>query len=143
MHKPLITLAIALAAAFGGSAWAADTMTKDAYKAAKEKVEQTAKADKQACSAMKANTKDICQVEAKAKEKIAKAELEAQYKPSAKADEKVRMTKAETTYDVAKEKCEDQKGKEMSACKQEAKATYGKAKAEAKVANKSSAATKS
>lgn len=143
MNKPFITLAVALAAAFGGSAWAADAMSKDAYKSAKDQIEQTAKADKKACDAMKDNAKDICQAEAKAKEKVAKAELDAQRKPSPKADEKVRLMKAEAAYEVAKEKCEDQKGKEMSACKKDAKTTYDKTKAEAKMAGGKSDAKKS
>jgi hypothetical protein len=133
MQKHGIALAIALT--FGlGQAWAADAMSKDAYKAEKDKIEATAKADKKACEPMKENAKDICQAEAKAKEKIAKAELDAQNKPSPKADEKVRMMKAEGTYEVAKEKCEDQKGDGMMACKKDAKAAYDKAKADAKLA---------
>ncbi len=132
--KQLITLTVALTAAFGTSAWAADAMSREAYKAAKDKIEETAKAEKKACESMKDNAKDICQSEAKAKEKIAKAELDAQNKPGAKADEKVRLMKAEGAYEVAKEKCEDQKGKEMAACKKDAKLAHDKAKAEAKSA---------
>lgn len=134
MKKQLLTLTVALTAVFGTSAFAADAMTHDAYKAAKDKIEETAKADKKACDALKANAKDICQSEAKAKEKIAKAELDAQNKPGPKADEKVALMKAEGAYEVAKEKCEDQKGKEMLACKKDAKAAHDKAKAEAKMA---------
>ena len=135
MHKHLIPLTVALAAVFGGNAWAADAMAKDAYKSAKDTIEQTAKADKKACETMKANAKDVCQAEAKAKEKIAKAELDAQNKPGSKADEKVALMKAEGAYEVAKEKCEDQKGKEMAACKKDAKTAHDKAKADAKMAH--------
>jgi hypothetical protein len=131
MKKQLIALAITLLA---GGAFAADAMSKDAYKAAKDKIEATAKSDKKACDSMKENAKDICQAEAKAKEKIAKAELDAQNKPGAKADEKVKLMKAEGTYEVAKEKCEDQKGDGMMACKKDAKAAHDKAKAEIKAA---------
>jgi hypothetical protein len=144
MKKQLIALSTMLMFAFAGAAGAADTtMTKDAHKAAKDKIEEQAKADKKACDAMKDNAKDICQAEAKAKEKIAKAELEAQYKPSPRNDEKVKLMKAEGDYEVAKEKCEDQKGDGMTACKKEAKATYDKAKAEIKQANAKADAKKS
>ena len=132
MHKHLIPLTVALAAVFGGNAWAADAMTSEAYKTAKNAIEETAKADKKACDAMKDNAKDICQAEAKAKEKIAKAELDAQNKPGPKADQKTQLMKAEGAYEVAKEKCEDQKGKEMAACKKDAKVAHDKAKADAK-----------
>ena len=136
MQKNLIGLAAALTLVFAGSAFAADAMTREAYKAAKDKIEETAKADKKACEGMKDNAKDICQAEAKAKEKIAKAELDAQNKPGPKADEKVALMKAEGTYEVAKEKCEDQKGKAMADCKKDAKAAHDKAKADIRAAAK-------
>ena len=132
MHKHLIAFTLTLATAFAGSAFAADGMDKDAYKGAKDKIEEQAKADKKACESMKENAKDVCQAEAKAKEKVAKAELDAKNQPGAKADEKVRLMKAEGEYEVAKEKCEDQKGKEMAACKKDAKVAYDKVKADAK-----------
>ena len=134
MHKHVISLAVAIGFGIGCNAYAADGMSKDAYKAEKDKIEAQAKADKKACDGMKDNAKDVCQAEAKAKEKIAKAELDAQNKPSPRADEKVRMMKAEGAYEVAKEKCEDQKGDGMMACKKDAKAAYDKAKADAKTA---------
>ena len=121
MHKHVISLAIALGFGLSGTAFAADAMSKDAYKTEKDKIEATAKADKKACDGMKDNAKDVCQAEAKAKEKIAKAELDAKNKPGAKADEKVRMMKAEGEYEVAKEKCEDLKGTAVASCKKDAK----------------------
>jgi hypothetical protein len=132
---PRHTIALAIALAFGiGPAFAADAMSRDAYKAEKDKIEAQARSDKKACEPMKDNAKDICQAEAKAREKIAKAELDSQNKPGPRADEKVRMMKAEGAYEVAKEKCEDQKGDGMVACKRDAKATYDKAKIDAKQA---------
>ncbi|MEJ5990903.1 hypothetical protein WG902_12960 [Ramlibacter sp. PS3R-8] len=133
MKKHLIAFSVALCASFAGGAYAADGMAKDAYKSAKDKIEAQAKSDKKACEGMKDNAKDICQAEAKAKEKIAKAELDAQNHPGARADEKVRLMKAEGEYEVAKEKCEDVKGT-AAACKKDAKTAYDKAKADAKQA---------
>jgi hypothetical protein len=134
MQKHLIALAMALATGFAGNAFADHAMAKDAYKAAKNKIEAQAKDDKKACGAMKDNAKDICQAEAKAKEKIAKAELDSQNHPGAKGAEKVRLMKAEGEYEVAKEKCEDQKGSAMAACKKDAKTAHSKAKTEARQA---------
>ncbi|WBY02541.1 hypothetical protein PE066_03115 [Ramlibacter tataouinensis] len=136
MRTHLLTLTVALAGAFAGSAFAADGMSKDAYKAAKDKIEAQAKSDKKACEPLKDNAQDICQAEAKSKEKIAKAELDAQNKPGPKADEHVRLMKAEGSYEVAKEKCEDQKGAAIESCKKDARASYDKAKAEAQLATK-------
>ncbi|HSW19518.1 MAG TPA: hypothetical protein VLJ86_20020 [Ramlibacter sp.] len=134
MHKFAISLAIAAGFGIGANAFAADAMTRDAYKAEKDKIETQAKADKKACDPMKANAKDICQAEAKAKEKIAKAELDAKNKPDARATEKVQLMKAEGEYEVAKEKCEDQQGAAIVACKKDAQASYDKAKTAAKPA---------
>jgi hypothetical protein len=44
--------------------------------------------------------------------------------------------KAEAAYEVAKEKCEDQKGAEQSACKKQAKADKDKALASIKGSKK-------
>ena len=142
MNMKTLALAIALTFGFAGHAMAKDAMSKDAYKAEKDKIENQAKSDKKACEAMKENAKDICQAEAKAKEKIAKAELDAKNKPSPKADDKVRLMKAEGEYEIAKEKCEDQKGDGMMACKKDAKAAHDKAKADIKSAGKAAAPAK-
>ncbi len=133
MNK-LSSLAIAVAFGFAGHAFAADTtgMSKDAYKEAKDKIEAQYKSDKATCDPMKGNAKDVCKADAKGKEKVAKAELEAQYKPSPKNEEKVKTAKADADYDVAKEKCEDQKGSAKSACKKDAKAAHDSAKSQAK-----------
>ena len=60
---------------------ASDRKVKDQEE---ERIEQQAKADKAKCDAMKDNAKDVCQAEAKAKEKLAKAELDAKHNPSAR-----------------------------------------------------------
>ena len=125
MKQALIALAIA--SAFVGVS--ASAMTKDEYKAQKSQIEATAKTDKAACKDMKDNAKDICNSEAKGKEKVAKAELEAQYKPDPKQDKKVANAKADAAYDTAKEKCDDMKGDAKSACVKDAKAAHDAAKA--------------
>jgi hypothetical protein len=78
---------------------------------------------------MNGNAKDVCEKEAKGKEKVAKAELDARTNPSERSQRKVEEAKAEAKYDVAKERCDDMKGKEKSACEKEAKADHERAKA--------------
>lgn len=134
MKNHLLALTAALCASLAGGAYAADSMDKAAYKAAKDKIEAQAKSDKKACDSMKENAKDVCQAEAKAKEKIAKAELDAQNRPDARATEKVALMKAEGEYEVAKEKCEDLQGAAVASCKKDAKVAYDKVKAEARQA---------
>ena len=74
--EDLLALAVATCC-FAGTATAAD-MTRDQYKAQKDQIEATYKADKKSCDAMKDNAKDVCNKEAKGKENVAKAELEQQ-----------------------------------------------------------------
>ena len=112
----------------------AATMTKDAYKSGKDGISAQYKTDKAACAPMSANAKDICQEEAKAKEKVARAELEYGYTGKARDGTKVREVKAKTAYAVAKEKCDDQAGNAKDVCRKEAKAVEVKALADAKMA---------
>ena len=114
----------------------ASAMTSQEHKVAKEKIEAAYKVDKAKCDALKDNAKDVCMKEAKAKEKVAKAELEQQYKPSDRNMRKVAEEKADTTYDVAKEKCDDLAGDAKNACQNQAKADHDKAKAELKAMKK-------
>jgi len=128
-----------------GQAAPADTgsnkAARDEHKAEKEKIEADYKADKAKCDTMKGNAKDVCMKEAKGKEKVAKAELDAKDDRSGDAHYKVAKAKAEADYDVAKERCDDQKGKEKSACEKEAKAKRDQALAAAKNERKGTAST--
>ena len=143
MSKLIISLLTAAGIAFAGAAGAADktTMSRDAYKADKDKIEAQHKTDRAQCSSLSGNAKDVCQAEAKGKEKVAKAELEANYKNTDKARNDARVAKADAVYDVAKEKCDDMAGNQKDVCVKEAKAAHTKSKADAKVANVSNKAT--
>ena len=127
MSKLMISLLAAVGIAFAGAAGAADTtMSRDAYKADKDKIEAQYKSDKAQCSSMSGNAKDVCQKEVKGKEKVAKAELEANYKNTDKARNDARVAKADADYDVAKEKCDGMSGDNKAQCLATAKARYGK-----------------
>ena len=92
---------------------------------------------KQKCGSLSGNANDICEAEAKGNENIAKAELEAKYKPSEKARYKAWIAKADAHYKVAKERCDDKSGNVKDVCMKEAKAEHVRAKADAKVQMKS------
>jgi hypothetical protein len=111
----------------------AATMAKPDYKAAKSRISADYKADKAACGSMTANAKDTCVEEAKAKEKVARAELEYGYTGKTKDQNKILVAKAESAYSVAKEKCDDMKGNDKDVCVKEAKAVEVKALANAKM----------
>lgn len=134
LHRNAVALALGLAFSLGALA---QGMSRDEYKADKEKIEATYKSAKAACDSMSGNQKDICVAQAKGEEKVGKAELEARYKPSEKNTYDARVARAEADYEVAKEKCDDQSGNAKDACQKEAKAKEASAKAEAKTQMKS------
>ena len=131
MNK-LCTIAIVAAGlAFGGSALA-QSMSKDEYKAGKERIAADYKAAKAGCDSLAGNAKDICMAQAKGREKVAKAELEAAYKPTDKHRYDAGVARAEADYAVAKERCDDKAGNDKKVCLKEAKAAETRAKADAK-----------
>ncbi len=111
----------------------AATMTKADYKAGKTRISADYKTDKAACASQTANAKDICMQEAKAKEKVALAEIEYGYTGKAADRTRVLVVKAESAYAVAKERCDDQSGNAKDVCVKEAKAVETKALADAKM----------
>ena len=111
----------------------AQTISKPDYKAGKTRISETYKADKMACVSQAGNARDVCEEEAKGKEKIARAELEYSYSGKAVDRNKVHVVKAKADYEVAKEKCDDQAGNAKNLCVQEAKAAEQKALADAKM----------
>lgn len=135
LHLTAIAAAVTLVFSTGAFA---ETMSKEAYKAAEDQIEATYKAEKAACDSLSGNAEDICVAQAKGKEKTAKADLEAQYDPTEKNRYEARIVKAETDYEVAKQKCDDKGGNEKDVCLKEAKAAETKAKADAEVAKESS-----
>jgi len=114
----------------------AANITKDEYKAGKDRIEATYKADKDACKAMTGNAKDVCQKEAEGKEKTAKAELEFSYTGKTADQNKIAVAKADAAYEVSKEKCDDLSGNAKDVCVKEAKAAHVQGKSEAKMADK-------
>lgn len=108
-------------------------MSKAEYKADKTTIASTYKADKSACARLTDNAKDICVEEAKAKEKVALAELEFNYTGKPADQTKLRTTQAKTAYAVAKERCDDKSGNDKDVCVKQAKAVEAAALADAKL----------
>jgi hypothetical protein len=131
MKTKLLLLSFALTCAFSNAALA---MTQVEYKTQKDKISGDYKVSRDKCDSLKANAKDICVSEAKGAEKIAKAELEANYEPTARNTEKVSMAKGDAAYSTAKEKCDDVSGNAKNVCRKDAKAAHVTAKEEARVA---------
>ena len=130
MKTKLLMLTVAMSCVFAGNAMA---LTQVEYKTQKDQISADYKVGRDKCGALKANAKDICVSEAKGIDKVAKAELEAQYKPSAKNNQKAAVAKADAVYDTAKEKCDDLAGNAKDVCVKDSKAVHVKAKEDAKV----------
>ena len=108
-------------------------ISKDAYDTIVKNADTQYKTEKDACASRSGNAKDICLAEAKGKEKVAKADAEVAYKNTPKLREDARVTRADASYDVAKEKCDELSGNSKDVCVKEANAALVKAKADAKV----------
>ena len=111
----------------------ATALSKVDYQAGKTRISADYKTDDAACASLKANAKDVCVQEAKAKQKVALADLEYGYTGKAADRTKVLVAKAESAYAVAKERCDDQAGNAKDVCVKEAKAAETKALADAKL----------
>ena len=131
-------LSIAAAMAFSVAAQAQNqgaTSKRQVKNAEEDRIEAEYKAAREKCDPLQGNAKDVCQKEAKAQEKVAKAELKAKNDPTPANQRKAREAKAEAQYDVAKEKCDDKKGNEKDVCQKDAKAAYERARADIKKAD--------
>ncbi len=141
--KKLETIVVAVAIGLVISVGAmAKGMSKEAYKAAEDRIEAEYKSDKANCDSLSGNAEDVCIAQAKGKEKIAKAELEATYEPTAKHRYQALIAKADADYAVANEKCDDKSGNDKDVCVKEAKAIQTSVKADAEEQLKTAQAKK-
>jgi len=130
MKLQLTLIAAALALGTASFAQAADKADRKVHNADEERIESEYKAAKEKCDSMQGNEKDICVAEAKAKEKVAKAENDAKNaKDPSRAMAKVERVKADAAYDVAKQRCQEKKGNEKDVCMKDAKAERDRARA--------------
>jgi hypothetical protein len=118
----------------------AQSISKADYSAAKTRISSENKADKAMCKQLAGNAKDICIEEANAKEKVAKAELTYSYTAKTTDQVKISTVKADATYAIAKEKCDDLSGVPKTTCRTEAKAIHTKTLADIKMGKQISAA---
>lgn len=128
-HTVAISAVITLAL---GTGVVAENMSKDDYKAARDRIETTYRADKRRCDSMSGNAKDVCNAEASGRERVAKAELEARHNPTQELRREALLVKAETDYETAAEKCDDKTGNMKEVCLKEAEAARTAAEADAR-----------
>jgi len=119
----------------------AATISKADYNAGNARVSADYKADKVACASLAGNGKDICAEEAKAKQNVARAELEYSHTGKLSDQNRVLVVRAESAHAVAKEKCDAMAGNRKDVCVTEAKAIETKALADAKMGKQIGQAT--
>lgn len=131
--KTLLLRTMTLAAGFAfTSAASAEGLSKAQYRSKADAIGAQYKVLKASCTPLAGNAKTVCIAEAKAKESIAKAELEEAYKPSIKNSHEVRVAKADADYAVSVARCNEKGGNEKDVCVKEAKAAKVRALADAK-----------
>lgn len=114
------------------AATSASAMDKDLFEATRDRIEAAYQSDKAACASLKGNARDVCEAEAKANRKAAKAEAQAEYQNSAKARTMAIVARADAAYSVARKKCNELSGTEKTICVTEANGARVRAKADAR-----------
>ena len=102
---------------------------------AKKVIEADARLALGKCRDLEGQVKDLCKAEARAEERVRKADLDAQYRGTVAAATEARLARAKAQYDVAKAKCSDQHGEDKLACLRTARSDKAKALNEAKLAS--------
>jgi hypothetical protein len=133
MNRLTLKSCLALASVLAVPVVHGATMSNADYNANRTRIGADYKVEKAACASLAGNTKDICVQQAKAKEKVARAELEYSYSGKAADANKLAVARAESDYAVAKERCDDKAGNAKDVCVKEAKAIEVKALADAKL----------
>ncbi len=133
--RKLITLATIATLLGGGTALAAG-MSKEDYKAARKRVAAEAEAERKKCGVRYGTALDFCVAKARGDEKVARAELEATYKPSPKTNYDAAIARANRDEAVAKAECEEKPRDMRKACVKDAKAAAERARVDAQAARK-------
>lgn len=119
----------------------AQPISKANYELEKTRISKAYDADKAQCKNLSGNKKDVCMEETRAKEGIARAELDAQYKNTSIARIDAAKKKIKANYNVAKERCDDLAGDAKSLCLTEAKAERDRGLADVEANKKTYEAT--
>ncbi|HEX7465732.1 MAG TPA: hypothetical protein VF309_03755 [Usitatibacter sp.] len=120
MRNILATTTAAFAFAFACGSATAAPMTKDEYKAAKKKILADYTVERQKCGSRGGNALALCVAHAHGERDVAKAELEAQYKPSARTNYNAAIARSKSAYTIARDECNEHSGPEKKACLKEA-----------------------
>jgi hypothetical protein len=122
--------------AFACGAAAATEMSKSDYKAAKKRIGAEYETERQKCGVRYGTALDLCAAHAHGVRDVAKAELEAAYKPSARTDYDAAAARAQATYANARVECDELQPVAKKACIKDTRSARDRAKAGAEAARK-------
>jgi hypothetical protein len=114
----------------------AANFSKTSYDSARADIKATYKAERENCGALAGNARDICVEQAKGREAVALAQLEYNYTGKAADEQKLYAVRADTRYELAKERCDDLGGDSKDVCLRQARTEHEKAQADIKLAKK-------
>ena len=136
-YATLVAAMLVSATAWGISA-AVDSprslMAPSDYNSAKGSIESDTRTAMSKCRDEEGQAREVCKAQARADERVRKADLEARYRGTvgAAADAKIERVKAR--YEVARAKCSGERGSDKLACIRNARADKTRQIAEAKSA---------
>ena len=104
------------------------------YGAAKKAIESEIHVALSKCRSLDGQAKDVCKAEARADERIRKADLEAEYRGTVGAAADAKLARAKAQFEVAKARCGNEHGEGKLACLRSARADKARAVADAKLA---------
>ena len=124
-----------LAAALACSAAAAATpaLSKDEIKANEVRIEEQYDQAQARCKRVEGHARELCNEQARGERDVQAAQLRMQAQPTAENDQKLRLAKAEAAYATALVNCKAMLGPARSVCRDDAKAVFESAKADAKL----------
>jgi hypothetical protein len=97
------------------------------YSVAKKSIESDTRVLVAKCRDQDGQMRDVCKAEARADERVRKADLEAQYRGTVAAAADARLARAKASYEVAKARCGDQRGEDKLTCLRSARAEKARA----------------
>ena len=131
--------ALAVSATAFGISTAVDSprslMSPIDYGASKKAIESETRMAVELCRDKEGQDREICKAEARADERVRRADLEAQYRGTVAAATDAKLARAKAQFEVAKVKCADQRSEDRISCLRSARAEKAKALAEAKLAS--------
>ena len=133
--QPVTALLLA-ACAFAGGAHAESLAAKE-RRLDHERAQAAYKLEWDSCKKLQGNARDTCKVKARGNFDVAKAEVEARYKPSPANEDGVKLARAEAAWRLAGEKCEELRGNAKDVCKADAKAVWVAARSEIRLSHAS------